>query len=108
MGRSRRGMKGRRERFETSPELELKELVSLLQNQTTREPTIALKSRDKFYGNQEGDIPDGNYIEMNVTSGSDPRRLLLDVNTGDIFLTKHHYAPGSFEYIDNIHVMQNV
>ena len=102
MGKSRKGIRGRRERFGVSPESELKALVVMLQNPILREVVIANKSRQKFYDNDEGEIPEGQYIEMNVTTSNDARRLLLEVNSGELFLTNRHYAPGSFEYVCSV------
>lgn len=58
-----------------------------------------LAARNKFYENREGDIPEGKYVELNVTSKRDPRRFLVEVETGETFLTTRHYQPGSFEHI---------
>jgi hypothetical protein len=64
---------------------------------------IAERWRGKFYENKERELPDGTYVELNSSrGGGDMRRALLDVASGDLFLTDDHYAVGSFRSLGNV------
>ncbi|MEI7718608.1 MAG: hypothetical protein WCI72_01980 [archaeon] len=64
---------------------------------------LTARWRDKFYENKEGEIPEGVYLELNSSKGGkDLRRALLNVDTGDLFLTNEHYAIGSFRTVGNV------
>ena len=97
-------VKNWRDRKKKQTDLPIEQILGeIMQSQTDFLRLFPHLSRGKSYKNRGAELPEGNYEELNVTdSREDSRRIIVDMNNSEVFVSRCHYQPGSFWYAGRI------
>jgi len=97
------------ERRLTSNDMDIQDLLkTFLVTQDSFFAQKATMSRDRTFENKEGILPvGGRYEEFNVTPRRvDSRRIIVDLDSNDVYISLSHYKPDSFWYAGKVGQLQ--